>query len=304
MAQTTEAPATDTKPTEAPVSAPPARDDELNAFFDLLDKVGTEEFDHSTDEAQAEITAKYTAISGNRKALNAAKNAVSARMQEAVLEANLDKARAFLDVQKVIDSVSTAKVSAPKEPVDPTPGFKDGYVTLMLAAQIYSNNPPKGVTDAAAAISQADATLDELQEDVMKVVEYLSGTDENAELPEVNPLVAAALKVAQGKAVKVGRKPSTSTASRAAAYSGPRRSISLHIAQVMDQHPDEDFLSVTELAKGESSGEGDTPGYGAGEASSGAIAAKIDSCLKTGAEIAEGLYATLEPKKGVTRTKP
>lgn len=309
MTQTQEAPATD-EAVEAkveetkPVSAPPARDEELAAFVGLIEKITAGDTELPLDEAGvASYVEAYGKIHGNRKAISTAKSAMTDAMQSAVTAGEIDQARAILEIQRGCEQSTPARSSAPKAPVDPMPGFVASYAAHMLAAQLILNLPPEGV-DVQTASTKADTVIDDSQNEVMKYLEWVASTAEDkGDQPEVSDVVQVAIKLSQGKAAKTRTPKAPGTSAPRAVYEGPRRSIGKHIAQVfaLPENAGVDFLSVSEIAKTKSDE------YGDDKVSSGAIAAKIDSSLRaepTPAEILEGtgLVGTLEPRKGVKRS--
>lgn len=255
-AETPEAPAeasadaTSTSGTEAngaevaaPAEAPkPDFTDQLNAFKQVLGEVaGVAQEDGSftdgtrgengqvSDEDTARIEAAYNALRSDRKAANAAKQAVMEGLTAAVTAAHNDAARAYLKIRTDLENVTAPR--APAKPVDPTEEFIDRYVAVDLARMALFNGVPEGVAENWQ--ERADAKMEALAAgDLTSLLVWRSEDPATrGEEPKVNEVVQAALKIADGRLAR-GRATSTGGSKRTAStsvFTGERGDIQDHI---------------------------------------------------------------------------
>jgi len=278
-----------TKSTEAPATAEVESTEENTVSTETTEQVeateGTEapEFDltdfnaaltaaiDNRDESTGDVpeadvekvVQAYRLIKG-AKGKNAAKKVVDEAMKVAMNEADITRARANLQItdKLVAGPVSSGGSRTPREPVDPTADFVERVAGLRLAVSLVGEIAPEGVAEDWSA--QADSKVEELAGSVAEYRAWLDNDNEDkGEEPEVSPIVKAAVKLAQGKAAKVGaRKRSTGTSQP---FDGPRRDVAKHIVEAFEAVESGTFLSIAEIRKHQSEeyGPNDSPSPGA-----------------------------------------
>lgn len=246
--------------TEAPAQAPAkeeAPEADLTPFKEAA-AAALEEADHSTGDlpkiAIDSVNKVYREIDGV-KGKNQARTWLDEEMKASIVAKDVVKAKAFVMLKDGLSAASGS--STPKAPADPTQAFVQRVVALRLAQEEVVSNVPEGVNEAWP--EKADTLIESLIFDMTKYREYLAATDDDAEQPEVSPVVRQAFKLAQGK--------STGGAGRASG--GPRRGIEKHLQQVFADLPVGSFLTVNEIAKAASTE------YGDDRPSAGAVSARL-----------------------------
>lgn len=290
---------TEAAATEAPATEAPATEAEVADLSDFTaaHAAAIEARDESTgDVPEAEIdkvVQAYRLVKG-AKGKSEARKLVDEAMKKAMDDADIQRARANLQLtdKLVAGPVSSGGTRATREPVDPTADFVERVAGLRLATRLSDNVVPEGVAEDWSA--QADAKVDEL---AARGIDYLtwlqSDAEDKGDEPEVDAVVKAAVKLAQGKAAKVGaRKRSTGTSQP---FDGPRRDVAKHISEAFAAVESGTFLSIAEIRKHQSEE------YGANDSPSpGAISARLFP--KSGNVTVEGIKPdTQNGKKGAVK---
>lgn len=206
----------------------------------------------------------YRTLEG-QKGKNAARHSLDAQMKDA-LEGNGEYAeveqtarfilaRGFMAIR---DGLKASGGTTPKAPADPTEAFVQKVTAIRLAYAEVTANVPEGVSEDWAA--KADELAASVADDIAKLKGFDPESGEDA--PEVNPVAKAALKLAEGKAVRGGggsRK----------AFDGPRRDVMKHVESAFADKEVGAFLTVTEVAKAQSEE------YGDDRPSAGAVSARF-----------------------------
>lgn len=266
----TEAPVEEPTVTEAPVEEPttdeaPAEETEekevdLTAFNEAVEAALAEADTSTGDIPKASIDAVnkvYREIEG-LKGKNAARTSLDVAMKKALVEEkNLQKAKGYVFIKDGL-SAGSGGSSAPKAPADPTQAFVQKVVALQLAVDEVIGNVPEGVSDEWT--EKADELRGSLADDLASYREYLASTDEDAEAPEVSPVVRQAFKLASGRGTGGGS---------ARVAGGPRRDVEKHLIQVFADLESGAFLTVNEIAKAASTE------YGDDRPSAGAVSARL-----------------------------
>lgn len=252
-------------PTETPTEAPVAEVKVEEKPVDLTDfraaaEAAVTEMDESTGELPVESIAKvneaYRAIDGV-KGKNQARGWVEDQMKAAITSKppSIQQARAYVMLKDGLSAGSSS--SASKAPADPTTAFVQKVVALNIALAQVTSSVPEGVSSDWA--EKADEFESSLTEQVSDYVAWQASTDEDAEAPEVSPVVRQAFKLSQGKTPGGSGRVS----------GGPRRDIEKHLIQVFEGLEVGDFLTVNEIAKQASTE------YGDDRPSAGAVSARL-----------------------------
>lgn len=197
-----------------------------------------------SSEALAPVNEAYRAIP-SVKGKNQARTWLEDQMKDAIVKSkNIVRARSFVQVKEGLSAGSTR--SSERTPADPTQAFVQQVVTLAIALNHLQNNVPEGVSEDWT--EKADELRNSLADDIEKYESYLASDDEDATEPEVSSVVRAGFKLARTKA----RAGSTR-----APFTGTRRNVKTHIAQVFEDLPSGSFLSVAEISKKHSTEYGD-----------------------------------------------
>lgn len=254
---TDEAPAegTATESAETPI--------DLTSFTKAVD-AAVAEADESTGtvpEAEvAKVLTEYRNLAGGVKAKNAAKKQLNESMKAAMNEADIVKARAFLELHESM-TAGGSSTKTEKAPADPTEAFVQKAATLRLAQSLLV--PGEGVQEDWS--ERVEALVSESQ---AQAEQYLAWVNDEAEdkgdEPEVTSFVRNAVKLSQGKAAKVG-----GARAGGSGYTGERRDIGKHILEAFADQSEGTFLSVAEIRNFKSSEYGDNP------PSAGAISARL-----------------------------
>lgn len=257
VSTTTEtAPEADNSTTEATPEAPI----NLDAFNEAV-TAAVAEADSSTglvpEASLAAVLEQYRSLDGV-KAKNKAKTALNDGMKEAMNEADIAKARAYLQLSENM-TAGSSKSSAEKVPADPTEAAVQRIATLQLARDFVV--VPEGVADDFQ--TRADSLVSESAESVKAYIAWLTDdSEEKGDEPEASAVVKNAAKLAIGKAAKAGARAG-------ATFTGERRDIGKHIAEAFESVEPGGFLTVAEIRKFRSNEYGDNP------PSAGAISARL-----------------------------
>ena len=210
----------------------------------------------SVPEAEvAKVNDAYRALDG-LKAKNKARSWIEEQMIEAINDAkNIQLARSFVELKNGLSAGSSSRTE--RTPADPTAAFVQRVAAVQLAAQLVSQKVPEGVSEDWS--QQVAALMDEVAPQVEEYRKYVESDDEDAEQPDVSPVVRQAFKFSAGK----------SSGTRVVSYSGPRRDTEKHIVQVFENLEPGTFLTVNEIAKAKSTE------YGDDNPSSGAVSQRL-----------------------------
>lgn len=242
----TEAPA---KEEAAPVDLGPFQAAAEEAVSSADDSTGD-----PTEESINNLNKVYREIDGV-KGKNQARSWLEDQMKSAIVGGDIVKAKTYVMLKDGLSAGSGG--GAPKAPADPTVAFTYKVVALRLALYEVASNPAEGVNENWS--EQADKLEAELADDVQKYRDFLASDDEDAEAPEVSPVVRQAFKLAQGKGSGGGSRVT----------GGPRRDIEKHLIQVFENEPAGAVLTVNEIAKRQSTE------YGDDRPSAGAVSARL-----------------------------
>jgi hypothetical protein len=246
------------------------------------------------------VTKAYAAVPA--KGRRAIKDFLQEKMQECMTEGVEDpsqfiRARSYLDLLKVVQAhQGAAKPELVRPPADPTEALLARVVPALLAAHLII--PDEGV--ASDWTERANAKALSLADQVKTYREYLIANkgkegDERAAEPEVDALVLAAARLAQGKATarKVSKPKSDGTPR---VSSGVRRDVGAHIAEYFAGKPVGHWATVSEIANFDSA----EYGNGQDHPSSGAVSARLYP--KSGNCTLEGVAPEARDKKGAVKT--
>ncbi len=190
------------------------------------------------------------------KGKNAARNYLDDQMKAAVVGKDIIKAKSFINLKDDLSAGSGG--GSPKAPADPTEAFVQKVAALSIASVLVTSTVPEGVGEDWA--EKADALVNELGEQVDAYAAFRASSDEDAEEPEVSPVVRSAFKLASGKA---------SGGSSTRVLGGPRRDVVKHMEQVFADKEAGSFLTINEIAKSASTE------YGDDRPSAGAVSARL-----------------------------
>lgn len=259
----------DTKAAEAPVEEPTTTDstatestEEKPVDLEPFKKAATDAVataDESTGDLSKEaidsVNKVYREIEGV-KGKNQARGYIEDQMKLAISEEkNIVKARAYVTLKDGLSAGSGGGTT--RTPADPTTAYVQKVASLLLAQTLVTETVPEGVAEDWA--EKVDQTVSESAEQVEAYKAFLASEDEDAEAPEVGPVVRQAFKVAQGKG----------TGGSGRVSGGPRRDVEKHMAQVFENLESGSFLTINEIAKATSSE------YGDDRPSAGAVSARL-----------------------------
>lgn len=269
--------------TEAPAEA--AVEADLTPFKDAATAALAEADPNTGDLPESAIESVnkvYRDIDGV-KGKNAARSFLEDEMKKAILGKDILKARAFVGLK---DGLSAGSGGGTKTPADPTVAFVQRVAALRIASTLVETSVPEGVGEDWS--SKVDDLVSELSEQVDTYQAWTQSTDEDAEQPEVSPVVRQAFKLSAGKGSGGGGSRTSG---------GPRRDIEKHLQQVFAELPVGSFLTVNEIAKASSTE------YGDDRPSAGAVSARLFPKGKA-AYSANGIEATADEGKsrGATKT--
>lgn len=210
-------------------------------------------------EAIDAVNKVYREIEGI-KGKNRARDYLDEMMKEAISDrGDIMRARAFVDIKDGLTAAGGKSPATPRPPADPTAAFVQKVTAITLGYQELTSNVPEGV-DAETYGDKVNELVASLEDDMDAYRAYLSSDDDDAEVPEVSPIVRQAFKLS---AVKGGSGGSTRVSG------GPRRDIEVHMNQVFSDLEVGAFLTINEIAKLASTE------YGDDRPSAGAISARL-----------------------------
>lgn len=222
-----------------------------------------------SDEVLANVVTAYQALTGDRKAQNAAKATLIEGLGHAVDAEDIRSARAYLAVQKAIDEAGPSKATVHRAPVDPTEAFVSLYSTLDLALFTAYNTVPEGVAEDWP--TRAEERSNAAQGELTTYLAWLAAPEvDRGDEPNVSAMVKDAVKLAQGKSV-TGRK--LGGGGRKTPFEGERGDIAKHITQAFEGVPVGDSLTVAEIVGKQSKG----AGYDDRKPSQGAVSSRLKS---------------------------
>lgn len=206
-------------------------------------------------------------------------------MQESMVKGTTDgpdyfmKARTFMELNTKVTAAKAARQTAAAKPkVDPTEAHVERIAAMLLAPNLV----PVAADVEDGWAEKAEALVADLAEDTAKYRDWLAKKDEPVAegetalvAPEVNPVVIAAAKIAQGRAAgSVTRKASTggtSTPRTSTAGSGHTGDIAKHLREAMDTVGVGEFMTIAQIVNVETSQYGGS----APKPSPGAVAARL-----------------------------
>lgn len=274
----TEAAATEEKAAEAPV--------DLTAFTSAVDAAVAGRDEATGDPSEEAILAaqtEYRNLNGP-KAKNAAKKLVEEKMREAMNSRDIHGARAYM----LVSDNLTAGASGSKgtsTPADPKEAFTQRVQALLLAQTLLADQAPEGITfdEVSVTDEQTDAARALLAHEA-------SEAEDKGDAPEASQVVKAAVKLATGKAARVGGSGRTG-----GTFTGERKDIGKHIAEAFAGAESGAFLTIAQIRSHKSEEYGDNP------PSAGAISARLfpqsGKCTVEGVEPGQNS----EGRKGATK---
>lgn len=245
---------------ESTSAAAPAAEVDLTAFTAKVDEAVAGRDETTGEVPEALITAaqgEYRAIEG-AKGKNAAKKLVEERMREAMNARDISSARAFMLVSDNLTAGASGS-KAEKVPADPKEAFVQRFNSLSLALALVAQDRPEGIDDSRLDVNDLLPQAQALQ------AYEANEAEDKGDAPDASAVVKAAVKLATGKAARVGGgSRATST------FTGERRDIGQHIKEAFEAAEAGTFLTVAEIRKFESS-----QYQSASPASAGAISARL-----------------------------
>ena len=245
---------------EVPAEKPaPVAEVDLTGFTSKVDEAvaGRDETTGEVPEALiAAAQTEYRAIDGV-KGKNAAKKLVEERMREAMNARDISSARAYMLVSDNLTAGASGS-KAEKVPADPKEAFVQRFNALSLALALVAQDRPEGIEDERLDVNSLIPAAQALQ------AYEASEAEDKGDAPEASAVVKAAVKLAIGKAARVGATRQAST------FTGERRDIGQHIREAFESVEPGTFLTVAEIRKFESS-----QYQAASPASAGAISARL-----------------------------
>lgn len=276
------------KPAEAPI--------DLTAFEAAVDKAveDTEGRDAATGELSAalieSVNVEFRKLEG-AKAKNKARALLNGLLKDTMNKmdpAEMPKARSYMILSDGLSAGSAAK--SERTPADPTEAFVQRMVGLKLAVELAQANVPEGVdagwtTKANELYEASKAKANEL------FAWATSDAEDKGDEPETTPVVRSAVKLAQGKAAKVG-----GAVRSGGSGDGVRRDIGKHIESAFADVESGTFLTVAQIRAHRSDEYGDNP------PSAGAISARLFPTSGKGTSV-PGIVAGQNDagKKGATK---
>jgi hypothetical protein len=284
---TTEAPAEEqaSTTTEAPAEAKAEVEIDLTDFKAAAEQAVSEADTSTGDLPTASIDAVnkvYREIDGV-KGKNQARAWIEEQMKASIVAKDIMKARAFVELKDGLSAGSGG--GGTKAPADPTQAFVNKAAALMLALNEVESNVPEGVSEDWS--TKLQELLPTLEGEVASYRQFLASDDEDAEAPEVSPVVRQAFKLASGRGSGGGS---------GRVSGGPRRDIEKHLVQVFADLEVGSFLTINEIAKASSTE------YGDDRPSAGAVSARLFPKGRD-AYSANGIQATNEDGKVRGATK-
>jgi hypothetical protein len=207
------------------------------------------------------VNTAFRALDG-AKAKNKARAHLNGLMRDAMNNFDMPLARSYMVLADGLSAGPSAK--AERQPADPTEAFVQKVVGLQLAVALTTENLPEGVDEDWKA--KANELFTESKATAQEYLEWTRSEDDNkGDEPEISSVVKAAVKLAQGKAAKVG----ASRGGSGTPHEGPRRDIAKHIYAAFENEAPGTFLTIAEIRKFHSEEYGDNP------PSAGAISARL-----------------------------
>lgn len=263
-------------------------------------------------ENMAEIVEAYRNLPGGTRAQNKALERLSKNQMTALTEHMWAVGARALSLI-ILALRDAGKGSRPKADTvaKPTVNPTEAHVALAAAHALAVNFVPVGEGVAADWANQVNQKVNDLRDEVVTYNTYLAAkasydalTDEQKaeteepQAPEVDAIILTAARLARGRVAgpkKATKEPKAGSAvSTPRDPSAPRGDILAHIREVFADKPVGTFLKVAEIAK-----QG-TSQYGPGQASGGAISARIQSSKFSEVEGLE--YVDEGNGKGVRKT--
>jgi hypothetical protein len=270
---------------QAAAEATEKREAALTELGTLIDSHATDSGERGRDvstgdlaEVQVqEILTAYSELDLPGK--NAAKKLAQDRLTACILGAPTDTTGTAMQVARslslVLHALQNAATKSPrpqvtKEPVDPTGPFVERATALYLAVSLMV--PGKGVSaDWQTKVTELAETL---KGDVERYQEWLNSTAEDkGDAPEVNDVVLAAARLAEGKVTKARAPKAAGTGTARPSTprdpNSPQRSITRHIAEAFRGKAVGDELTMAQISTFSS------VEYGGEKVSQGAVSAKM-----------------------------
>lgn len=221
---------------------------------------------------------------------------VDSKLAEAMNAGDMPAARSLYALQNeaLVARGGTAQIV---KVTDPTEVFVNELTTLWLAP--YLKTPPEGVAEDYA--QRVDNLGKELLEPARAyAVWFDADEDTRGDEPAVHEVVKAAVKVARGRAARVGRAKSTGggSTSERAAFTGTKRNVGNHILEAFEGKPVGTAMTIGEITKFESKE------YAGDKPSQGAVSARIwaeGGCSVSGIEAYMVPQSSGDPKKGARK---
>lgn len=276
---TTEAPV-ETPENDTPAEAPAeAQGESTEAPKEAEKPIDLSDFEAAVDAAIAEkddttgalpvivvekVKDEYRKLDG-LKAKNKAKALINERLSDRMNSGKLEEARSYFQLGE--EALVAAAGGAKKEstPADPTEAFVQLVASLSLGYGLAYANPPESVKEGWEG--KVNELVEANRDAASTYATWFDGdTETRGDEPEVAPFVKAAVKLARGKAARAGAARSSGGGST---YTGERRDIGKHIVEAFSGKEEGTFMKIAEI-RGV-----DTSEYKAGEASAGAISARL-----------------------------
>jgi len=205
------------------------------------------------------VVKEYRLLDGI-KAKNAAKAWLVEQMKAQMDAQSIVGARSYLQLSEGMTAGSAS--GGTKVPTDPTQAFVQAEATLRLAAALHA--PGEGVTEGWE--TKVEELVESSTESATSYLAWIKNdAEDKGDEPEVTAVVKNAVKLALGKAAKVGGRASGSGST----FVGERRDIGKHIESAFEDVEEGAFLTVAEIRKHRSEEYGDNP------PSAGAISARL-----------------------------
>lgn len=233
---------------------------DLTAFTGAVEAAVTGRDEASGDPSEELILAaqtEYRNLEG-LKAKNAAKKLVEEKMREAMNSRDILAARAYMMVSDNLTAGASGSKGS-STPADPKEAFTQRVQALLLAQTLLADQAPEGVTFGEVAVTdeQTDAARALLAHEQ-------SEAEDKGDAPEASNVVKAAVKLATGKAARVG-----GAGRSGGTFTGERKDIGKHIAEAFGSVEPGTFLTIAQIRSHKSEEYGDNP------PSAGAISARL-----------------------------
>lgn len=210
------------------------------------------------------VLKEYRTLDG-QKPKNAARAFLQDSMKEGMNSMDMPLARAYLNLSENL-SAGSGGGSSEKAPADPTEAFVQRAAGLRLALNLVTGNVPDGVAEDWT--DKAKASVESGTEQATAYQAWVDNDSEDkGDQPETPSWVVAAVKLAHGKAAKVGS--TRASGGGGSTFTGTRRDIAKHIAEAFESKASGDFLTIAEIRTSKSTE------YGDDLPSAGAISARL-----------------------------